>query len=567
MQHLVRMEERTGTADPTPMRPLRLVPSIHSAASRQDRLYASPHPVAQAVGSRLPQVVPRSPAPAVHGAVDAARSAPQAPLEGVASKARGILLGGRYRIEAHLGDGGMGSVYRAFDEKRQETVAVKVLKPRLGESQDRIARFRQEARALRLLKHPNSVRIFDSGRTPQGTLYFVMEYLEGYNLADMLEDRGPLTWQSAFKICTQILRALREAHELGIIHRDLKPENIYLCRARKEGCHFVKVLDFGLAKVTDPGFGSGPSIESAVRTQTGYVFGTPRYMSPEQARSQPLDGRSDLYNVGLLLYQMMTGTPTYCDEDAIVVMAKHVRTRPELPSKRKPGLVVPKRAEAIVMQALEKRPERRFSSADTMLSALESCLQRDLTQVVAPAEQPRRSGASWLLAAFPFLALLGVAAPLAQVEHPAAFGEVAYGEMATQRDTRLEPGTIIEGSKKPAQRRASHRATQQPDKAIHAHTVSPPAAGVNVGGGSSGQSDRGEHTVTRSRRTRSADAAVTRNKQQAAQAAGRRSRSRTDAQADAALTWPPTAYAGQANAIKGTSTAPVWRKTQREAHK
>ncbi len=466
------MEERIGTHDPTPMRPLRLVSSSQNTSSpphHHHRGDAAPGSVARVVGSLLAGSVNRGSAANVYDAGIPRERACGGPIERSVSKARGILIGGRYRIETHLGDGGMGSVYRAFDREQQQTVAVKVLKPRLIESQDRVARFRQEARALRLLKHPNSVRIFDSGRTPQGTLYFVMEYLEGYNLADMLDKRGPLTWQSAFKIGTQILRALREAHEIGIVHRDLKPENIFLCNARREGCHFVKVLDFGLAKVIESAPGLGPSIEPAVRTQAGYVFGTPRYMSPEQARSQPLDGRSDLYNVGLLLYQMMTGTPTYRDEDAIVVMAKHVRTRPELPSKRKPGLQLPRRAEAIVMQALEKRPERRFSSAATMLAALESCLQCDLAQVIAPAQQPPRGRAVWLMAALPLIALLGIATPLAQVKPPTDAGSLE-AEPLTAGTTRIDVT-----DKRTPERHALRIDKAQPETGVHAGSQNPSA--------------------------------------------------------------------------------------------
>lgn len=293
-------------------------------------------------------------------------SRPQMP--GAEKPTPGMSVGGRYRLIAHLGDGGMGTVYRAQDTKSQREVAIKILKPGQSLSFDRVARFKQEARTLARLKHPNSVRVLDAGRCGTGLLYIVMELLGGRSLGEELRQHASLTWQSAFRIAIQVLRALNEAHAKGIIHRDLKPENIFLC-GDSDGRHSVKVLDYGLAKSL------GDQSIGVVQTQTGFVFGTPRYMAPEQARGLAVDSRADIYNVGLLLYQMVCGSPLFRDADAVVVMAKHARQRPEPPSKRAPHLQLPRFVESIILDALAKEPSQRHPSAAAFAKLLERALK------------------------------------------------------------------------------------------------------------------------------------------------------------------------------------------------
>src|ERR1700722_2857486 len=260
----------------------------------------------------------------------------------------------------------MGRVYRAEQTNLGRTVAVKIIHPHLVGEENAAARFITEARAASRLNHPHSVGIIDFGKSPDGLLYLVMEFLRGRDLARVIYEDGPLPFRRIVDVLRQTLAALAEAHNEGIIHRDLKPENIIVEPVRSGG-DFVKVVDFGLAKIRADT--SQPSI-----TSPGIVCGTPEYMSPEQARGDVLDARSDLYAVGVILYQLLTGRlPFEADSPTQVVLA-HLTRPPQDPRTLAPERKIPDTLAEIVLKALAKEPKDRFQDSDDMSSALASAL-------------------------------------------------------------------------------------------------------------------------------------------------------------------------------------------------
>ncbi len=281
----------------------------------------------------------------------------------------GRTVANRYVIQSRIGSGGMGTVYRAVQSGLGRSVALKLLKDEVSWDPDTITRFHREAKAMSLLVHANTVRVFDFGQTTDGTLYLAMEFLEGDLLTRRIEREGGMSPPEAIKVAIQILSSLHEAHSKGIIHRDLKPDNILLTTVDGHTDEVVKVLDFGIAKVFE-----GDNQFDQLETQVGTVFGTPRYMSPEQAQGKPLDARSDIYSVGVLLYQMLTGLAPFRDEDAVVVMAKHIRDKPEPPVKVAPERRIPGSLNRAVLKALEKSADKRFQDAGAFIQALQRCL-------------------------------------------------------------------------------------------------------------------------------------------------------------------------------------------------
>lgn len=287
----------------------------------------------------------------------------------------GRKIGGRFSVLARLGAGSMGSVYRAKQEGMAREVALKVLKPERALDAASVQRFEREARATSALTSPHTVTVFDFGEDESVAnsplLYLAMERLDGESLGQRLKNTARLSCAEATKIAQQVLRSLAEAHEKGIVHRDLKPDNIFLHRVpTPHGLEeTVKVLDFGIAKVLQPDM----KVDS-LETQAGTVFGTPRYMSPEQAQSKPLDGRSDLYTVGLILFQMVTGRHCFPDEDAVVVMARHIQSLPPRPREVAPDAGISRRLEAVILRTLAKDPRRRPQSALELHDELEAAL-------------------------------------------------------------------------------------------------------------------------------------------------------------------------------------------------
>ena len=279
------------------------------------------------------------------------------------------LLSGQFRILERIGAGGMGVVYTALQPEMNRKVAVKVLNPKLSARKDLASRLRREARAMSQMSHPSIAKVFLHGEL-EGCLYVVMELLEGRNLKDAIRAEGPFSVERALPILLAVCGALAEAHAAGIIHRDLKPDNIFLCRSGAL-VDFPKVLDFGLAKVTENQMRPG----SVVLTGDHEVFGTPRYMSPEQAQGKPLTPASDIYSLALVLYETLTGQSPFDARDSLEYTLLHVKVPPVPLSVRVPGRVFPRQLEAIVMKALAKAPEDRYASATDFAAELHAVLE------------------------------------------------------------------------------------------------------------------------------------------------------------------------------------------------
>ncbi len=275
------------------------------------------------------------------------------------------ILNGQFLIEQKIGSGGMGAVYRANQPAMNRQVAVKILHPKLTNRKDLASRFRREARAMSHLAHPNTVKVFLYGELEDGSLYIVMEYLEGKNLNQVVRREGPLPVERAIPVLVQVCGALQEAHSQGIIHRDLKPENIFL--STNGGLKdYAKVLDFGLAKVTERELRPG----SIMLTQEGMVFGTPEFMSPEQAQGKKLDSRSDLYSLATILYEVLTGKLPFDAKTPMEYIQLHVTKAPIPLDERVPGKRFPPGLGAVIMKALAKKPEERFATALEFADAL-----------------------------------------------------------------------------------------------------------------------------------------------------------------------------------------------------
>ncbi|MDE0652694.1 MAG: protein kinase, partial [bacterium] len=279
-------------------------------------------------------------------------------------------LGGRYELQRRLAQGGMATVYLARDRQLDRQVALKMLHPEFASDPTFAERLRREARAAAGLSHPNIVGVYDWGR--QGERYFiVMEYVSGHSLAGIIAARGPLGPDASAAIAFEVAAALAFAHRAGIVHRDIKPQNVLLSN---DG--HVKVTDFGIATM----IGGGPSLGL---TETGSVVGTAAYLSPEQARGEPTDARSDLYSLGVVLYEMLAGYPPFRGDTPISVAYQHVQDLPVPLGEIAGG--VPRALESITMRLLAKDPDDRYERAEDLRRHLQIIRER-LEQ--APQERP-----------------------------------------------------------------------------------------------------------------------------------------------------------------------------------
>lgn len=280
---------------------------------------------------------------------------------------------GQFRIVERIGKGGMGEVFKAEQPAMDRMVAIKILHEKLASRQDLVSRFRREARAMSRLSHPNTVRVFLYGQLEETEqLYIAMEYLDGVDLAHLTRRDGPTEVQRATKIMIQVLGALGEAHGVGIVHRDLKPENILL--TTQGGIpDFPKVLDFGLAKIKEQRMRPG----SLVLTREGMIFGTPEFMSPEQARGETLDARSDIYSLGIIFYEMLTAKLPFPRSKPMEYIAHHIKSPPFKITERRPDLNLPAILDPIMGKALEKNREDRYSSATEFAQALQALLPKE----------------------------------------------------------------------------------------------------------------------------------------------------------------------------------------------
>jgi serine/threonine-protein kinase len=272
------------------------------------------------------------------------------------------LLGGRYELDGIVGRGGMAEVFRARDIRLDRIVAVKTLRDDLARDQTFQARFRREAQSAASLNHPSIVAVYDTGEDmvgPTPVPYIVMEYVDGRTLRDLLREDRRLLPERAMEITDGVLRALDYSHRNGIVHRDIKPGNVMLTRASD-----VKVMDFGIARAV--------SDSQATMTQTAQVIGTAQYLSPEQARGERVDARSDLYSTGCLLYELLTGRPPFTGDSPVAIAYQHVRENPIPPSRVDPE--IPGWADAIVLKAMAKDPADRYQSAGEMRQDIQRAL-------------------------------------------------------------------------------------------------------------------------------------------------------------------------------------------------
>ncbi len=277
----------------------------------------------------------------------------------------GSLLTDRYMILSLIGTGGNGAVYKAKHRFTGKYFAIKVLHHDLSQCAELVNRFRQEAIAVAGLDHPNLVSVIDFGVTNDGVTFMVMDYLEGQSLVTLVRETGPLDYKQAVPIFVEVCKGVERAHQAGIIHRDLKPGNVHVCLNEQKGAQ-IKVLDFGLAKVHGE--------NNIVMTVPGEIFGSPAFMSPEQCRGQKLDARADIYSMGCLMYQVLTGHTVFTAQSAPEVMYHQIYTQPRTFAEIAPNLNVPLLVEMVVMKCLAKSESKRYQSMEDLHRALNMCV-------------------------------------------------------------------------------------------------------------------------------------------------------------------------------------------------
>jgi serine/threonine-protein kinase len=355
----------------------------------------------------------------------------------------GTVLAGRYVVKRRIGEGGMGLVYEGVHRDIDKRIAIKVLRDDLSKRPEVVARFRQEAKSASRIGHENIVDISDFGETPSGASYFIMEFLEGEDLANVLGRQAKVDANRACSIVLQCCRALSATHAKGIVHRDIKPENIFL--TRRDGVDdFVKIVDFGIAKMSDIETEGAPGRKL---TKTGMIFGTPEYMSPEQAAGKELDHRVDIYALGIILYECLAGRVPFIGDTFMGVLTQHLFA--DLPPIKEinPDAEVSPQLELVIRKALAKDPGDRYQDTEELAEAIRCALDGRLSPATArtppsarrrtplgdPDAVPRRRTPRWPLAA----AFFGIVGALAWI----AFGDGAADDsQAMASDSGTETG-------------------------------------------------------------------------------------------------------------------------------
>lgn len=271
----------------------------------------------------------------------------------------------RYQSIEFIGRGGMGAVYKALDTQTNENVAIKVLRPELAADKGAVKRFEQEVTAAIELRHPNLVHVYSAGKTSDGIPYMVMNYIHGEGLDEVIRFERLIPTERAVNIFIQTAEAVAHAHSKGIVHRDLKPSNILITNA-PGGEDKVFIVDFGIAKMLTT------NIEQTQLTQSGELFGSPLYMSPEQCSGKPLDFRSDIYSLGCVMYEVLCGKPPFVEENPFQVMLHQVQSEPISIKNANPSLILHKDLDYLVMGCLQKDPKDRFQTIEQILKDLQT---------------------------------------------------------------------------------------------------------------------------------------------------------------------------------------------------
>jgi serine/threonine-protein kinase len=275
----------------------------------------------------------------------------------------------RYRIIRILGEGGMGQVYLAEHVAIQRRIALKVLRAEYAHRGEMVSRFQQEAISASRIKHPNVLDVFDFGRLENGCFFLAMEFLEGNDLAEEMSRRRVLDPMTGVRVALDVCRGLSAAHAKGVVHRDLKPENVFLQKSA-DSPDTVKIVDFGIAQLRTDEEAAGSQRRRL--TRTGMIFGTPEYMSPEQAAGKRADHRADIYALGIMMYEMFTGSVPFADETFLGVLQRHATEVPPAMSSVLPDLAISPQLQAVVMKALAKNPDERFESMNDLAHAIQA---------------------------------------------------------------------------------------------------------------------------------------------------------------------------------------------------
>ncbi len=419
----------------------------------------------------------------------------------------GRVIDGRYRIEEQLGEGGMGVVYLASHTVLGKKLALKVLRGEMAKDEDTVKRFMQEAQAATAIGQQNIIDISDFGQLPDGTTYFVMEHLDGMALTKLIKQGGSVPMADAIRIIRQIAAALGAAHQVGVVHRDLKPDNVMLI-TRGGDPYFVKVLDFGIAKVG----GAASKL-----TKTGMVFGTPHYMAPEQAAGQAVDRRTDIYALGVIMYEMFTGKVPFDADTFMAILSKHM-FEPPIPPSQQLSEVKLGAIEDVILKALAKKPEDRYQTMEALIKDLDTLASGgtveiggmglsppgNLADALEPpsrtemrlsnpetVEIPGKKSAMPLIAGFLFLLLLGGGAAAAALF---AFGDDDTETpplVATPPDASLAPpdAAVVDASE--------HVVGEEEDESVARVEIrsEPPGATVLIDGAIVGNTARGPDGV------------------------------------------------------------------------